>query len=62
MNWLLVLGWSCAILMLVCSFIAWCCVRVGAKADQAISEEELDYACECALNVELADHSFVRGK
>jgi hypothetical protein len=52
--------WTLFGLMAACGFIGWCCVRAGAKSDKALSEEELDYACECALSTELSDHSFVR--
>lgn len=42
-----------------CAFVVLCCVRLGARSDIKLSEDELDFDCECALSTELSDHSFV---
>jgi hypothetical protein len=54
--------WSLWILlgfMALCGFVAWCCVRVAAKSDaRQASEDDVTFACECALSAELSDISF----
>jgi hypothetical protein len=46
--------------MAACGLLFWCCVRVGARAEQEFDEAQISAAVEGALIAELSDLGFVR--
>ncbi len=58
-----------AIILSIAAFLVVVFAILGAASDYddetealALSIEDYDYACECALNTELADHAFTGGR